>query len=305
MALHIVIDARRIRDFGIGTYIRSLVHALGAIDTVNRYSLVSGRGRCAHAGRTPRELPGRRSRAQRPGPLDNLLFPAFVHGLSPDLVHIPLNHVPMLMIRPYVVTVHDMANVYFEGDHSGVRMQLRRFRFRRGLVRASRVIAVSDSTKRDVRGLPGLPLEPHTARLQRPGSRLPRPGRHRAGRTAAHPGALPDHLSVSAVCRQHPPPQERAAPGGGLRGGSRAAGRPSAVPGPAPGDHRRHHLAIPRRAADGDQEPRRARGPLPGLRPLRYAAVFLRIGRGVRVSRRATKGSGCRRSKPWHAARRW
>jgi hypothetical protein len=41
MALHIVIDARRIRDFGIGTYIRSLVHALGAIDTVNRYTLVS------------------------------------------------------------------------------------------------------------------------------------------------------------------------------------------------------------------------------------------------------------------------
>ena len=28
MPLHIVIDARRIRDFGIGTYIRSLVHAL-------------------------------------------------------------------------------------------------------------------------------------------------------------------------------------------------------------------------------------------------------------------------------------
>ncbi len=34
MPLHIVIDARRIRDFGIGTYIRNLVHALGAIDTV-------------------------------------------------------------------------------------------------------------------------------------------------------------------------------------------------------------------------------------------------------------------------------
>ena len=28
MPLHIVIDARRMRDFGIGTYIRSLVHAL-------------------------------------------------------------------------------------------------------------------------------------------------------------------------------------------------------------------------------------------------------------------------------------
>ena len=42
MALHIVIDARRIRDFGIGTYIRSLVHALAKIDDANQYTLVSG-----------------------------------------------------------------------------------------------------------------------------------------------------------------------------------------------------------------------------------------------------------------------
>jgi hypothetical protein len=42
MPLHIAIDARRIRDFGIGTYIRSLAHALGDIDSVNRYTLVTG-----------------------------------------------------------------------------------------------------------------------------------------------------------------------------------------------------------------------------------------------------------------------
>ena len=44
MALHIVIDARRMRDFGIGTYIRSLVHALGRIDAVNHYTLVTRPG---------------------------------------------------------------------------------------------------------------------------------------------------------------------------------------------------------------------------------------------------------------------
>ena len=44
MASHIVIDARRIRDFGIGTYIRSLIFALGGIDRSNRYTLVSGPG---------------------------------------------------------------------------------------------------------------------------------------------------------------------------------------------------------------------------------------------------------------------
>ena len=41
MPLRIVIDARRIRDFGIGTYTRSLLHALGGIDTENHYVLIA------------------------------------------------------------------------------------------------------------------------------------------------------------------------------------------------------------------------------------------------------------------------
>ena len=91
--------------------------------------------------------------------LDHVTFPMFLHSLSPDLVHIPLNRVPLLMIRPYVVTIHDLANLFFEEGTSDVRMQLRRFRFRRGLARASRVIAVSDSTKHDVETMMGIPSE--------------------------------------------------------------------------------------------------------------------------------------------------
>ena len=35
--------------------------------------------------------------------------------------HIPLNRVPLLMIRPYVVTIHDMASLLFEEDRSNFR----------------------------------------------------------------------------------------------------------------------------------------------------------------------------------------
>ena len=49
--------------------------------------------------------------------LDHIAFPMFLRGLSPDLVHIPLNRVPLLMIQPYVVTIHDMANLLFEEEH--------------------------------------------------------------------------------------------------------------------------------------------------------------------------------------------
>ena len=43
MPLRIVIDVRRIRDFGIGTYIRNLVHGLASLDRENHYVLVAPR----------------------------------------------------------------------------------------------------------------------------------------------------------------------------------------------------------------------------------------------------------------------
>jgi glycosyltransferase involved in cell wall biosynthesis len=150
MPLHIVIDARRIRDFGIGTYIRSLVHALSTIDATNQYTLVSGPADVRTLAGLPENFRAAVYPRRDSSYLDNLTFPIYLRGLSPDLAHIPLNRVPLLMMRPYVVTVHDMANLMFEEERSSFRMQLRRLRFERGLKRASRIIAVSDATKRDV-----------------------------------------------------------------------------------------------------------------------------------------------------------
>jgi glycosyltransferase involved in cell wall biosynthesis len=158
MALHIVIDARRIRDFGIGTYIRSLIQALSRIDNTNQYTVVNRPADVAVLSGMPENFRCAVYARDDHSFFDHVAFPVFLRGLSPDLVHIPLNRVPMLMIRPYVVTVHDMANLLFE-DHSSLRMQLRRFRFRRGLIRAQRVIAVSEATKRDVENVLGVPPE--------------------------------------------------------------------------------------------------------------------------------------------------
>ncbi len=156
MPLHIAIDARRIRDFGIGTYIRSLLHALGTVDTVNQYTLVGGPGHVRTLAALPVNFRWAIYNRNDRDFLDHLAFPMYLRSLSPDLVHIPLNRVPLLMIRPYVVTIHDMANLFYE-EPTDARMWLRTFRFRRGLARASRVIAVSEATKRDVERLMGVP----------------------------------------------------------------------------------------------------------------------------------------------------
>lgn len=60
------------------------------------------------------------------------------------------------MPNPYIVTIHDMGSLLFAKDH-GLRTDFRLFRFRRGLAKAARVIAVSSATRRDVETLIRIP----------------------------------------------------------------------------------------------------------------------------------------------------
>ncbi|MEK7403812.1 MAG: glycosyltransferase family 1 protein [Acidobacteriota bacterium] len=158
MSLRIVIDARRIRDFGIGTYIRNLVRALAVIDRENRYVLTAAAADTEElAG-----LPGNFSTAvyNRPdtSAADQIAFPLFLRQFSADLYHIPLNAVALFMPKPYVVTIHDMSTLLF-GPVPRLRHAWRLYLFRRGLFRAARVIAVSAATRRDVETVLGVPAD--------------------------------------------------------------------------------------------------------------------------------------------------
>lgn len=157
MSSHIVIDARRSQDFGIGTYIRNLVRALASIDHHNRYTLISAVDEAASLKDLPENFSTAIYSRIDVDAFDNLAFPAFLRGLRPDLVHIPLNRVPLVMVRPYVVTVHDMSSLMFEDQGSDMQMRFRRYRYKRGLMRANEVIAVSEATKRDIENLLGIP----------------------------------------------------------------------------------------------------------------------------------------------------
>src|SRR5690606_856297 len=90
--------------------------------------------------------------------VDHIAFPMFLRQLPANLYHIPVNRVPLFMPQPYVVTIHDMSSLLFDST-AGWKNNLRQQRFRRGLVRASRVIAVSEATRRDVENLMGVPPE--------------------------------------------------------------------------------------------------------------------------------------------------
>ena len=146
---HIVIDARRMDDFGIGTYIRNLIRAIGAVGDRNRYTVVVPSEQSAGSLATGPNFQSVVFRGAEHGVLHHISFSRFLRSLRADLYHIPLNSVAYWMPQPYVVTIHDMSTLLFR-SRGEIRERLHEERYRRGAVRASRVIAVSDSTRRDI-----------------------------------------------------------------------------------------------------------------------------------------------------------
>jgi glycosyltransferase involved in cell wall biosynthesis len=160
MPLRIALDTRRVADFGIGTDIRNLVHALARIDDRNQYKLIANERLVPEFADLPPNFetaifPGLKKGTARDG-LAQIRYGLFLRKLEADLFHIPLNAVPLLMPKPYLVTIHDMSTLLF-ASQQGYRNRLRQFYLRRGLIRADRVIAVSMATCRDVEAVLGIP----------------------------------------------------------------------------------------------------------------------------------------------------
>ncbi len=157
--MHIVIDGRRYHDFGIGTYVRNLTRALARLDQKNRYTLIVRPGDAENItslgpnfatavyDRTDTEI------------LHNVTFPYFLRSFKADLFHIPLNSVAWWMPKPYVVTIHDMSTLLYPVHARDIRRTIQEERYRRGALRAARVITVSHSTRRDIENVLHVPSD--------------------------------------------------------------------------------------------------------------------------------------------------
>ena len=157
--MKIGIDLRRITEFGVGTYTRNIVRALGRLDHSNQYFLVGPLARVTEIGPLPPNfttvplLSGDRTlkgyfecRAQ-------------VKRLNCDLIHVPyLFGTPCSFPCPYVVTVHDvLEHMYRNHDRSSLRRSLH-FRLSRHVLNgASRILAVSNYTRSEIEKLFAVP----------------------------------------------------------------------------------------------------------------------------------------------------
>src|SRR5260370_25660606 len=135
MPLHIAIDARRIRDFGPGTYIRNLIRSLAKIDRENRYTLVRAPGDDPVFEQLPENFDSAiYSKPERTYPAQ-IRYSIFLKRLGADVYHIPINILPLWMPKPYIVTTHDVGDLLFS-SRRGVRDNYQLHRLPRGLLRA-------------------------------------------------------------------------------------------------------------------------------------------------------------------------
>ncbi len=149
--MRIVLDARKLHDFGIGTYIRNLVTELGRLDHDGDYVLLTkpeDAATAAAAGPNFRAV----VETSRPYSLaEQWRVPMAAARARADLLHEPHYVLPPLTRCRTVVTIHDCIHLRFPEylpsraafvyAHAMIRLAARK---------ADRVLTVSDASKRDI-----------------------------------------------------------------------------------------------------------------------------------------------------------
>ena len=159
--MKIAIDARAFGWPGLGRYTRSLLSALSRAETQNEYVVMITRADRAEFETLRREhLSERFSVATVAGEYyswkEQTIFWRQARRIPADLFHFTHFNVPVFFDRPYVVTVHDVTRFLFPGQiQQGLFTQLVYEQvFSRAVSRARAVIAVSETTARELERLP-------------------------------------------------------------------------------------------------------------------------------------------------------
>ena len=149
--MRIGIDARKLHDFGIGTYIRNLLRQLARLDERTDYVLLCRPEDCAAGlayGRNFRPVP----EPARPYSVkEQFSVPIDVRRERLDLFHAPHYVLPPLTPGRLVVTIHDCIHLMFPQYLPG-RMShaYARLSMWAAVRRSKRILTVSETSKRDI-----------------------------------------------------------------------------------------------------------------------------------------------------------
>ena len=149
--MRIGIDARKLHDFGIGTYIRNLLRHLGRLDRQTEFVILcrsEDRETLAATGQNFRAVP---ESAANYSVAEQVRIPLALRREGVTLFHAPHYVLPPLVRCRSVVTIHDCIHLMFP-QYLPNRLALAYARTSINLAarRATRVMTVSESSKRDI-----------------------------------------------------------------------------------------------------------------------------------------------------------
>lgn len=141
------------KQTGIGLYIKNLIDGLIDADKENTFVVfLSEEG--------SREFSEKSSRVKKViSPCmwysfcEQIYFPFQIIKEGVDLMHFPHFNVPILYFGKFIVTIHDIIPLLYPGKKAGksfFRRACFKFVFNKAIKRAKKIIAVSNSTKKDI-----------------------------------------------------------------------------------------------------------------------------------------------------------
>ncbi len=149
--MRIGIDARKLHDFGIGTYIRNLLRQLAELDRDTEYVLLARpEDRCALSslGENFRCVT---ETASNYSVTEQLRIPWAIRRERVELFHAPHYVLPPLVSCRSVVTIHDCIHLMFpQYLPSRLAYAYARTSIAAAAKRATRILTVSESSKRDI-----------------------------------------------------------------------------------------------------------------------------------------------------------
>jgi glycosyltransferase involved in cell wall biosynthesis len=149
--MKIAIDARKWRDYGIGTYVRNLVRHLASLDRETTYFLFCDRA----------DEPTLRDLAENFVPVvedsagysvrEHFTIPVKLHRLGVQLLHSPHYVLPLLCRTRSIVTIHDCIHLLFP-QYLPNRMayQYARAMMGNAVRRSDLVLTVYEASRRDI-----------------------------------------------------------------------------------------------------------------------------------------------------------
>ena len=158
--VRIGIDARKLHDFGIGTYIRNLLRQLARLDRDTEFVVLARPADCNAVGSLGENFRAVPETAANYSVAEQIRIPLALWREGVTLFHAPHYVLPPLVRCRSVVTIHDCIHLMFPG-YLPNRLALTYARTSIALAsrRATRVLTVSESSKRDILRFVDIPAE--------------------------------------------------------------------------------------------------------------------------------------------------